>query len=187
MTIEVLGLSGSLRRASLNTKLLHAAAALAPAGVQVATATLHDIPLYDGDVEAEGIPAPVTALAERIAAADAVLVVSPEYNHSMPGVLKNGLDWLSRVPGQPFAHKPLAIMGTSPGRFGTVRMQAHLRQALLFTEARVLPKPEVMLSNGGALFDDAGRLQDENAARLVTRQLEALAAAVEERRRAGGA
>ena len=187
MTIEVLGLSGSLRRASLNTKLLHAAAALAPAGVTVTTATLHGVPLYDGDVEAEGIPAPVTVLAERIAAADAVLVVSPEYNHSMPGVLKNGLDWLSRVEGQPFAHKPLAIMGTSPGRFGTVRMQAHLRQALLFTEARVLPKPEVMLAAGGSLFDDAGRLQDEKAAQLVTRQLQALAAAVEERRRAAGA
>jgi len=185
MTIEVLGLSGSLRRESLNTKLLHAAAALAPEGVRIATATLHDIPLYDGDVEAEGIPAPVTALAERIAAADAVLIVSPEYNYSMPGVLKNGLDWLSRVKGQPFAHKPLAIMGTSPGRFGTVRMQHHLRQALLWTEARVLPKPEVMLGGGGNLFDDAGKLQDEGATGLVRRQLEALAAAVEERRRPG--
>ncbi len=102
-------------------------------------------------------------------------------------MLKNGLDWLSRVKGQPFAHKPLAIMGTSPGRFGTVRMQHHLRQALLFTEARVLPKPEVMLGGGGSLFDDAGHLQDEGAAGLVRRQLEALAAAVEERRRAGGA
>jgi chromate reductase len=171
----------------LNTKLLHAAAALAPEGMRVATATLHDIPLYDGDVEAAGIPAPVTALAERIAGADAVLIVSPEYNYSLPGVLKNGLDWLSRVKGRPFAHKPLAIMGTSPGRFGTARMQYHLRQALLFTEARVLPKPEVMLGGGGDLFDDAGNLRDESAATLVRRQLEALADAVEERRRAAGA
>ncbi|MFP4127148.1 MAG: NADPH-dependent FMN reductase [Alphaproteobacteria bacterium] len=187
MTIEVLGLSGSLRRESLNTKLLHAAATLAPEDMRVATATLHDIPLYDGDVEAAGIPAPVTALAERIAAADAVLIVSPEYNYSMPGVLKNGLDWLSRVKGQPFAHKPLAIMGTSPGRFGTVRMQHHLRQALLWTAARVLTKPEVMLGGGGSVFDEAGKIRDESAANLVRRQLEALAAAVAERRRAAGA
>lgn len=186
MTIEVLGLSGSLRRESLNTKLLHAAAALAPEDVRVATATLHDIPLYDGDVEAAGIPAPVTALAERIAAADAVLIVSPEYNYSMPGVLKNGLDWLSRVKGQPFAHKPLAIMGASPGRFGTVRMQHHLRQALLFTEARVLPKPEVMLGGAGDLFDAGGALVDATTRTQVRRQLEALADAVRARRTAPG-
>jgi len=185
MAIQVLGVSGSLRRDSVNTKLLDAAATLAPAGVHVATATLHEVPLYDGDVEAAGIPAAVTALAERIATADAILIVSPEYNYSLPGVLKNGIDWLSRVPGKPFAHKPLAIMGTSPGRFGTARMQYHLRQVLLFTEARVLPKPEVMLAGAGTLFDEAGNLTDESAAGLVRRQLEALAAAVEQRRRAG--
>jgi chromate reductase len=186
MTIEVLGLSGSLRRDSLNTRLLHAAPALAPEGVRIAAATLHGIPLYDGDVEADGVPAAVTALAERIAAADAVLIVSPEYNYSMPGVLKNGLDWLSRVKGQPFKGKPLAIMGASPGRFGTVRMQHHLRQALLFTEARVLPKPEVMLGGAGAAFDAGGALVEETARKQVRRQLEALAAAVHARRAAPG-
>lgn len=185
MTIEVLGLSGSLRRDSLNTRLLHAAAALAPESMRIAAATLHEVPLYDGDLEAAGFPAAVSVLAERVAAADAVLIVSPEYNYSLPGVLKNGLDWLSRVPGQPFAHKPLAIMGTSPGRFGTARMQYHLRQVLLFTEARVLPKPEVMLGGGGKLFDEAGNLVDDGAVKLVRSQLEALAAAVEQRRRAG--
>jgi chromate reductase len=187
MAIDVLGLSGSLRHDSLNTRLLRAAATLAPESMHVATATLHGVPLYDGDVEAEGIPAAVTSLAERIAAADAILIVSPEYNYSMPGVLKNGLDWLSRVKGKPFAGKPLAIMGTSPGRFGTVRMQHHLRQALLFTEARVLPKPEVMLGSGGELFDETGTLADAGAVKVVKRQVEALAAAVEERRRADGA
>ncbi len=183
MTIAVLGLSGSLRRDSLNTALLHEAARLAPTGMRIDVATLHDIPLYDGDLEAEGIPAAVTALAERIAAADAMLIVSPEYNYSLPGVLKNGIDWLSRVKGKPFAGKPLALMGTSPGRFGTARMQYHLRQVLLFTEAWVLPKPEVMLGGGAQLFDADGRLVDESASGLVRRQLETLAAAVESGRR----
>jgi len=184
MTIEVLGLSGSLRRTSLNTALLRAAVELAPEGMVITPATLHDIPLYDGDVEADGVPPAVTSLANRIAAAEAVLIVSPEYNYSLPGVLKNGLDWLSRVKGQPFAHKPLAIMGTSPGRFGTARMQYHLRQVLLFTEARVLAKPEVMLGGSSDLFDDTGHLVDESAANLVRRQLTALAEAVMDRRRA---
>jgi len=187
MTMTVLGLSGSLRRESRNTALLHAATALAPEGMTIEPATLHGIPLYDGDVEAsEGIPEPVTRLAERIAAADAVLIVSPEYNYSMPGVLKNGLDWLSRVKGPTFAGKPLAIMGASPGRFGTVRMQHHLRQALLFTQAHVLPKPEVMLGGAGDLFDAADALVDATAQKQVRRQLEALAAAVEARRKAAG-
>jgi chromate reductase len=184
MTMTVLALSGSLRQESLNTRLVHAAAELAPEGVRLEPATLHGIPLYDGDVEAEGVPEAVTALAGRVAAADGLVIASPEYNYSMPGVLKNGLDWLSRVKGKPFAGKPLAIMGVSPGRFGTVRMQHHLRQALLWTEARVLPKPEVMLGSGGTLFDEAGRLTDEAAVKSVRRQLEALAAAITETRRA---
>ncbi len=183
MAIHVLGISGSLRAASLNTTLLRAAAGLAPDGVTIDIATLHDIPLYDGDVEAVGTPDEVTALANRLAAADAVLISSPEYNYSLPGVLKNGIDWLSRVKTKPFAGKPLAIMGTSPGRFGTARMQYHLRQVLLFTDARVLAKPEVMLGGGGTLFDAAGNIADDGTAKLVRSQLDALVAAVDEVRR----
>ncbi len=183
MTSTVLGLSGSLRGESLNTKLLCAAAALAPAGMAIEVTTLHGVPLYDGDVEVQGMPESVTTLAERIAAADAVLIVSPEYNYSLPGVLKNAIDWLSRVKPNPFAGKPLAIMGTSPGRFGTARMQYQLRHALLFTDARVLTKPEVMLGGAGQLFDAAGNLADERTAKLIRSQLDALAAAIAEMHR----
>lgn len=183
MSIDVLGLSGSLREASLNTRLVRALKDLAPAGMRIETATLHGVPLYDGDLEAEGLPESVTALAERIAGADALIIASPEYNYSLPGVLKNGIDWLSRVRPMPFTGKPLAIMGATPGRLGTSRMQYQLRHALLFTEARVLTKPEVMLGNGGALFDAAGALVDAAAVKVVRAQLDALAAAVDETRR----
>ncbi len=186
MAARIVGLSGSLRAGSLNTKLLHAAAHLAPSAMFFEVRTLEDVPLYSGDLEAESMPAAAVALGAAIAAADAVVIASPEYNYSLPGVLKNGIDWLSRLDHKPFAGKPLAIMGVSPGRFGTARMQYHLRQVLLFTEARVLAKPEVMLGGGDKLFDDAGRLADEAAADLVRRQLEVLAAGIDEARRLKG-
>lgn len=177
MAITVVGLSGSLRRASLNTALLRAAAAEAPVGMAVEVVTLHGVPLYDGDLEvAEGVPPAVQALAETIAAADAVLIASPEYNYSLPGVLKNALDWVSRVPNKALAGKPVAITGASPGRWGTARMQYQLRHALLFSDARVLNKPELMVSQAGSLFDDAGVLVDEPTKKHLRALLEALAA-----------
>ncbi len=173
----ILALSGSLRQGSYNTSLARAATELAPDGVAVEVATLHGIPLYDGDVEARAIPEAVTALGDRIRAADAVLLVSPEYNYGIPGVTKNGLDWLSRLQPQPFARKRVAIMGASPGRFGTVRMQGQLRQVLVHFDAVVLSKPEVMVAGAGSVFDDQGRLTDEATRKHVAKLLEALVAA----------
>jgi NAD(P)H-dependent FMN reductase len=124
---RILGISGSLRKASYNTALLEAAVELAPAGTTIEAAGIHGIPLYDGDLEAaHGVPAAVTGLKERIAAADGLLLVTPEYNNSIPGPFKNAIDWLSRpandIP-RVFGGKPVALMGASPGRFGTLSAQ----------------------------------------------------------------
>src|SRR3954447_4943209 len=121
---HLIGLSGSLRSGSYNTALLHVATRLIPEGATLEGATIRDIPLYDGDMEAkEGIPAPVAALKDQIAAADGLLLATPEYNNSVPGVFKNAVDWLSRPSpdiGRVLGGKPVAIMGASPGGFGTV-------------------------------------------------------------------
>ena len=123
---RILALSGSLRAGSFNTALAHAAKAHAPDGVMVEVETLHGIPLYDGDVEkAEGIPAAVEALLAKIRRDDGLLLVTPEYNNGMPGVFKNGIDWLSRTPGDLFAGRPVALIGASPGGFGTILSQNH--------------------------------------------------------------
>jgi chromate reductase len=175
-TTNVLGIVGSLRKASLHRHLLNAAKDLAPSGMTIDSAELEAIPLYNADVQAEGFPSPVQDLGARIAAADAVLIASPEYNYSVPGVLKNALDWVSRLPDQPFADKPVAIMGGSPGPMGGSRMQYHLRQVFLFLDARVLTKPEVMIPMLAQKFDDNGKITDETTAGFVTGQLEALAA-----------
>src|SRR4029077_13766001 len=124
---KIIGISGSLRRASFNTGLLRAAAGLMPADAQLTIATLHGIPLYDGDVEtAEGVPQAAQALKEAIISADGVLLSTPEYNNSIPGVFKNGIDWLSRPPAdiaKVFGSKPFAVIGASPGGFGTILSQ----------------------------------------------------------------
>ena len=125
--ITILGISGSLRKASYNTALLRAASELAPEGVRLECAGIHGIPLYDGDIEStDGIPAAVAELKERVAAADALLLVTPEYNNSIPGPFKNALDWMSRPPtdsARVFGGKPVALIGASPGRFGTISAQ----------------------------------------------------------------
>lgn len=124
--IRLLGISGSLRQGSYNTALLRAAAASAGSDVDLTVVTLHGIPLYDGDLEAQGIPHAVTALKDLIAASDGVIIATPEYNGSVPGVLKNALDWLSRPPAdmaRVFGNRPLALAGASPGGFGTVLAQ----------------------------------------------------------------
>src|SRR3954468_24207767 len=123
----IVGISGSLRRGSLNSSLLRAAVQATPAGVTLDVATIKGIPLYDGDVEAkEGVPDVVEKLKDRIAAADGLLLVTPEYNNSLPGVFKNAIDWLSRPPAdipRVFGNRPVAIMGASPGGFGTILAQ----------------------------------------------------------------
>jgi chromate reductase len=160
--IRVLGISGSLRKASYNTAALHAAAELAPPGMEIEVYQgLGAIPPYDDDMRtATGFPAPVQDLRDRIKAADALLFATPEYNYSVPGVLKNAIDWASRPPEQPFDGKPIAIMGVSPGALGTARAQYHLRQMFVFLNGYLLNKPEVMIGQAGSRFDVEGHLTD---------------------------
>lgn len=172
--MDILGISGSLRTGSFNTKALKAAQLLVPEGAELNLYIPHDIPLYNGDVEEEGIPKSVVAFREAVLAADAVLICTPEYNYSVPGVLKNALDWLSRSGGKPLADKPVAIMGASPGRIGTARAQYHLRQILVNFQASVLNAPEVMISGAMKAFTDDGSFASERTAEFVQSQLQAL-------------
>jgi chromate reductase len=172
---QLLGIAGSLRRASYNRGLLRAAEQLAPAGVDIRVFDLLPIPLFNEDVEAEGDPAPVRELKEQIRAADALLIASPEYNYSLPGVLKNAIDWASRPPrDSALQHKPIALMGASPGGFGTVRSQLALRQVFLFTKSLVLPEPELYVSTAHQKFDQDGELKDDETRRRIRALLEAL-------------
>ena len=174
--MKVLGISGSLRRASFNTALLRAAVELAPEGVTVEVASIADIPLYNEDLRQEsGYPAAVTVFRAAIATADALLIVSPEYNFTIPGVLKNAIDWASRPPDQPFAGKPVALMSASNGLLGGARAQYHLRQTFVFLDMHPLNKPEVFVSRASEKFDENGNLTDEPTRQHVRALLESLA------------
>lgn len=174
--IKVLAISGSLRKASFNTLALRAAKELAPEGVEVTLYEgLRDIPPYDDDIRTgEGYPAPVVALRQAIAAADALLVATPEYNYSISGVLKNAIDWVSRPPAQAFDNKPCAVMGAATGLFGTARAQYDLRKILAGLNCQMLNKPEVMISQAATRFDANGRLTDDTTRSLIIQQLTAL-------------
>src|SRR5262245_20908809 len=174
--LRVLAIAGSLRRGSYNRGLVRAAQELAPASLRIERFDLAPVPLYDGDVEAQGLPASVQELRERIRAADAVLIATPEYNYSVPGVLKNAIDWASRPPDQPFQDKPLALVGATPGGFGTTRAQHHLRQSFVFLDARVLSRPELLVAGAAGKFDAEGRLVDERTRKLLGELLVALEA-----------
>lgn len=174
--MNVLGISGSLRSGSYNSAALRAAQELAPDGMTISVATIGDLPHYDEDIRSAGLPDPVRRLRAEIAAADAILMVMPEYNFSVPGVLKNAIDWASRPPDQPFNDKPVAIMGASTGLLGTARGQYHLRQILGGLNARLINKPEVMIAQAAAKFDQDGRLTDEQTRGLIRQLLDALAA-----------
>jgi chromate reductase len=173
--LKILGLCGSLRAQSFNLAALKAAGELMPEGMQLDIGSIRELPLYDADLQAQGFPAPVTALVQRVREADAVLIASPEYNFSVPGVLKNAIDWISRVDDQPFNDKPVAILGASLGMLGTARMQYDLRKIMLFLNAHVLVKPEVFIGGaGGGKFDAAGKLTDEPTRQAITAQMQAL-------------
>ncbi len=174
--MKVLGISGSLRRASINTMALHAAIQLAPANMVITPYDLRPIPMYDGDLEDAGMPDAVAAFRAAIAPADAVLMVTPEYNASVPAVLKNAIDWASRPPSQPFDGKPVAIMGASPSPLGTVRCQTHLRQILVGMNAMVLNVPQVLIGSASQRFDADGQLTDEATRKFVAKLLEGLQA-----------
>ena len=142
-SINVLGFAGSLRKGSFNRMLLRSAVELAPPGMTIDTFELDLIPLYNGDVEAQGNPEPVAEWKEAIHRADAILVVTPEYNYGVPGVLKNAIDWASRPPGKSVLNgKPAALMGASTGAFGSVRAQLQLRQAFVFTQTHAVLAPD---------------------------------------------
>jgi chromate reductase len=159
--MKFLGFAGSLRRASYNRGLIRAAADLAPTGITIEVFDLGDLPLYNQDVEDAGEPAAVVAFKEAIAQADALLVATPEYNHGLPGVLKNAIDWASRPRvSSPLRDKAVAVMGASPGRGSTARAQAQLREAFVFTGACVMPLPELLIGSAGQHFDGNGNLTD---------------------------
>jgi chromate reductase len=175
-TIHVLGISGSLRKGSYNTALLRISEESLPPGMTLERYDLSLIPLYNGDVEAAGFPESVQQFKEQIAAADALLIATPEYNYSVPGVLKNAIDWASRpAKTSPLNGKPLAIMGAG-ARMGTSRAQYHLRQIAVFTNMLPLNKPEVMVQNAFQKFDTNGNLLDEEVRKQVRELLEALMA-----------
>jgi chromate reductase len=160
-TVRILGISGSLRRGSFNTGVLRAALELAPPGMTIETCDIAAIPLYNEDVREQGFPPPVAELRARIKDADGLLLVTPEYNYSIPGVLKNAIDWASRPPEQPFEGKPIGIMGASAGAMGSGRAQYHLRQCFVFLNGLVMNRPEVMVPAAQTKFDGSGRLTDQ--------------------------
>jgi chromate reductase, NAD(P)H dehydrogenase (quinone) len=174
-TLRVLALVGSLRRGSYNRMLYKAAVDLSPAGMTFTEADIRSLPLYDDDTRVErGYPETVRRLREAIAEADGLLFVSPEYNHAVPGVLQNAVDWASRPPDQPFKGKPAAMMGASTSRMGTVRMQHSLRTTLDSLEAHTLMKPEVMIAGARDAFGEPG-LVDATAREVVAAQMAAFA------------
>ena len=176
--LNILGISGSLRAGSLNTALLRAARKHAPGGMTISLYDgLAELPYYNGDLDTdENLPAQVKELRDRIRAADGLLIATPEYNYSIPGGLKNLIDWASRPSAtSSLLHKPIAIMGAAPTNFGTVRAQLALRQIFIWTHSDVVVKPEVMAFRAHERFDEAGNLIDEDTITLVTSQLEALA------------
>ena len=175
--VKILGFAGSLRLGSLNRALLRAADAAAPEVMTIETFDLNVVPLYNGDVEAEGDPAGVRAFKQAIRAADGVLMVTPEYNHGVPGVMKNAVDWASRPPQDAaLSGKPVGIIGASPGATGSARGQSQLRQAFEFTNSYCMPQPEVLVFRAHEKFDAEGRLTDEATARFLGRYLEAFKA-----------
>jgi chromate reductase len=171
-------LLGSLRKASTNAVVARSLPGLVPAGVTIEPlGSVGDFPLYNADIQAEGFPAAVLAMGAAIAQADGVIIVTAEYNYSIPGVLKNALDWLSRLPAQPFAGKPVAIQSGSPGVIGGARAQYHLRQMLVFLDAAVLNKPEVMIGQITTRLDVAANtITDEATRNVIAAQLTAFAA-----------
>ena len=163
----IVGLAGSLRRTSFNAGLLRAAAELAPSGTTIEIASIREIPLYDGDVEREGLPVPVHALKERIAAADGLLLATPEYNNSVPGVLKNAIDWLSRpLATSPLRNKPAAVIGASTGMFGAVWAQAELRKVLRAVGARVIDR-ELPVATADEIVRDREKLESSGTNSLL--------------------
>jgi chromate reductase len=175
-TINVLGVAGSLRQGSFNRATLRTAQKLAPEGMTIEIFDIAPIPLYNEDVRQQGFPPVVHTFREKIRNADGLLIVTPEYNYSIPGVLKNAIDWASRPPDQPFERKPIGLMGASGGIFGTARSQYHLRQCFVFLDGFVMNRPEVMIPAAQTKFDAEGNLTDQQTRDFISAHLVAFKA-----------
>jgi chromate reductase len=177
--LNVLTICGSLRKGSFNAMVARALPSLAPDGMALKLApSFAEFPLYNADIQnSTGFPAPVNVLADAIRIADGVILCSPEYNFSIPGGLKNAIDWVSRLPNQPFAGKPIALQSASPGPLGGGRVQYDLRRAMVFLDAFTLNKPEIFIGNCASKFDEkTGELKDETTRGFIKQQLAAFAA-----------
>jgi len=180
--LNVLVICGSLRKGSMNKAVARTLPELAPANMSIKEAPPFDsFPPYNADHDhATVFPAAVTTLADAVRAADGVVIVSPEYNFSVPGVLKNALDWVSRVKDQPFKNKPVVLQSASGGPLGAARMQYHLRQVLVFLEAFVFMRPEVFVTFAPTKIDEkAGKLTDEPTREIIKTQLTLFAKFIE--------
>lgn len=172
--LRILGISGSLRADSYNTAALRAAGELAPKNVELQIADIGDIPLYNQELRDRAVPDAVACLSDSIQSADAVLFATPEYNYSIPGVLKNAIDWVSRQSPQPLAGKPAAVMSASMGMLGGVRAHYDLRQILVYLDVHFINKPEVMIAQAQQKFDAEGALADDITRDFVRQQMAAL-------------
>ncbi len=179
---NVTTICGSLRRRSYNRMVLNLLPGWAPAGMTITEAPpFTEFPLYNADIQnSTGFPAPVQKLAETVRAADGVIFVSPEYNFSIPGGLKNAIDWVSRVPNQPFVGKPIALISATGGILGGGRMQYDLRRCMIFLDALTMNKPEVFIGSAPQKFDEkTGQLKDEQTVGFIKQQLAAFAKFIE--------
>jgi chromate reductase len=167
MSLKVLGICGSLRTASLNMAALRACTDLLPAGMALEIGSIADLPMFNQDVLDQGMPAPVKRFRDQVAAADGLLIASPEYNFSIPSPLKNAIDWGSRAPNQVFHEKPVAIFTVAPGPVGGTRAQYDLRRVLSQLWGHVLPRPEVFITHAAGKFDAQGRLTDETTRKFL--------------------
>ena len=182
-TLNVLSICGSLRKGSYNRMVMNALQGYAPEGMRITEAPSYaEFPLYNADVQnSSGFPAPVQTLADAIRAADGVIFVSPEYNYSIPGGLKNAIDWVSRLPNQPFANKPVMMISAAAGILGGGRMQYDLRRCMIFLDALTMNKPEVFIGGAMQKFDEkSGHLKDEQAVGFIKQQLAAFAKFIEQ-------
>ncbi|NQV99204.1 MAG: NAD(P)H-dependent oxidoreductase [Rhodospirillales bacterium] len=177
---KILGLSGSLRRASFNSGLLRAAKEVAPAGVEVEIGSIADVPLYNGDIEAEqGVPEGVKILHDQLRGSAALLLVTPEYNNGVPGVFKNAIDWMSSGHGAAlFRNKPAAVIGASPGGFGTILAQAHWLPVLRALGMHPWFEGRLMVLRAGAVFDKQGNLSDHETRKRLADFMAGFAAAL---------
>lgn len=174
-TVKIVGLCGSLRKHSYNQGALRAALQLLPEGVELEILDLSALPFYNEDLDKGELPEAVTTFKEKVLAADALLMATPEYNYSVPPVLKNALDWASRDTRRPLVGKPAAMLSASPGALGGARVQYHLRQVGVGVNMQMLTRPEVFISFAGQKFDQEGNLTDEKTKEMIAKLIQALA------------